>query len=130
MKTTLQILSLTFFLSFLCACEWKDGSERFTEADSGQSVDFALSKSFEVQLSANPSTGYQWDVSVLPTNILVQTGDPSYKADSSDVGAGGKITYSYETMTRGQGTLVLIYHRPFETGIPPQNTFTLNITVK
>jgi predicted secreted protein len=46
------------------------------------------------------------------------------------VGSGGTITLTFKVLKTGTGTLNLVYHRPWETGVEPINTYTTTITVK
>jgi len=103
---------------------------RFTEADNGGTTSLAVDRPFEVLLKGNPTTGYLWQVVDLDPSILQQVGEPAYKSESSALGSAGRYTFRFKTVGPGQTLLKLIYHRPFEQGVPPVEVFELNMTVE
>jgi predicted secreted protein len=62
--------------------------------------------------------------------ILRQVGEPEFNADSEMLGAPGTLTLRFEAVEAGQMDLRLVYHRPWETGVEPLETFTVQVTVK
>ena len=60
--------------------------------------------------------------------ILSIEGDPSFRADSTLVGAGGTMTLAFDAIGPGTTTLELAYLRPFES-VPPEATFTVTFVV-
>ncbi len=105
-------------------------TRRLTESDAGGSIALRVGDKLEVVLSGNPTTGYQWEIGAGDAAILRPSGEPLFVADSSAVGSGGKFTFSFEAVGAGQTGLKLIYHRPFEKGVPPLQTFQVTVTVK
>lgn len=102
---------------------------QFTGNDNGTSVELRMGEIIEVVLSGNPTTGFIWTVAPSSTRILRQVGQPKFKPDFRLIGAGGKNTFCFKVVLRGQGKLNLIYHRPWEK-IAPQKTFWVKILVK
>jgi len=100
------------------------------EDGGGSTVELSCGDRLEVVLSANPTTGYTWEVSSLDAAVLTVSGDASFKPDSGLIGAGGRMTFSFDTGAAGRTALRLIYHRPFEKGVAPLKVFELNVTVK
>jgi len=45
------------------------------------------------------------------------------------VGCGAMCTFSFAAIAPGQGTLKLIYHRIWEKGVPPLQTFEVAVSV-
>ncbi len=86
-----------------------------------------------INLSANPSTGYSWEAQNLDTAILEQVGEVEYKQEKSDqpvVGAPETAIIRIKAVGTGETALKLIYHRSFEQGVDPLDTFFLNVVVK
>ncbi|MFP4440113.1 MAG: C1 family peptidase [Chloroflexaceae bacterium] len=89
-----------------------------------------------VKLEAQPGTGYTWAVDTLPS-VLQQAGSPTIEADDSEqlpttqtadtVGNPVLQVFQFQPIQAGQDTLSLIYHRSWETGVAPAETFTLQI---
>ncbi len=86
-----------------------------------------------VSLESNPSTGYSWQVAQVDQAVLKQLGDPKFETPASSsgvVGAPGTEVFRFEAAGQGQTTLKLEYRRPWETGVAPIKTFTLQVTAK
>jgi inhibitor of cysteine peptidase len=100
---------------------------------SGNNVQLKVGETLLVTLDSNPTTGYSWELSQSDESVLEQKGEAEYKqAPGSQglIGAGGKETFRFEAVGAGQTTLELIYHRPWEQGVPPVKTYSLEVTVK
>jgi inhibitor of cysteine peptidase len=107
------------------------GDVTVTTKDNGSSVSMAVGKQLKAQLDSNPSTGYSWVATHTP-DFLLQQGEPVFsQADSGGkVGAGGTQTFTYKARSGGEAELVLVYVRPWETGVAPAQTFSVKITAK
>jgi inhibitor of cysteine peptidase len=46
------------------------------------------------------------------------------------VGAGGWEIFRFKAISTGQTSLQLVYHRPWEEGVEPLNTFTLQVVAR
>jgi inhibitor of cysteine peptidase len=99
------------------------------EKDEGRAVELHLGDKLEVVLAANPSTGYLWSAVPMQEGVLRQAGEPDFKTDSANPGAGGKVTFRFEAVKTGKTWLSLNYGRPFEKTTPPARTFSLRISV-
>lgn len=79
----------------------------------------ANQKQFHVNLPANPTTGYQWDV-VSFDSLLVQLLYSQYLRPKSNlVGAGGEMQYNFELLPGkiypAKTIMQFKYHRPWES---------------
>lgn len=101
-----------------------------TAKDASTTVLGVVGKPILVQLPANPSTGYTWQASSVPT-FMAQAGAPTYQsvATGTVVGAGGEQTFTFNVKAAGNGPLSMAYLRPFEKGVPPVKTFTVTVWV-
>ncbi|MGV9411305.1 protease inhibitor I42 family protein [Nocardia sp. NPDC003693] len=98
----------------------------------GQVVRLAIGQSLTVWLASNPSTGYAWDLAMLDQNIVKQDGGAEYEQDPSPdgmVGVGGKALWTFTAVAPGATRLQLQYRRAWEQGVPPAETFTLDLSV-
>ena len=84
----------------------------------------------KISLAGNPTTGYNWYVSSVDTQVLTQVGDPSFVASSNAMGAGGIITLTFQAPLAGETSLQLQYKRIWETGVNPLQTYGLTVVVK
>lgn len=129
-------LLLLLAVNLLIACSTtpmassKSSTVRLTEADDQRSIELRRGDRLEITLPANPTTGFQWEIKAVNTDILHSIGEPKFEPSSNAVGSGGRVTLSFEVKGTGQTKLELIHHRPFEKNVPPIQTFVVNVSVK
>ena len=96
-------------------------------------VTVVLGQIFTVTLESNPSTGYRWEWVDHQDSIVEQIGEAQFKpretGDPPLVGAGGWESFDFKAVHPGQMTLKLVYRRPWEEGVEPLKTFSLQVTV-
>jgi inhibitor of cysteine peptidase len=100
--------------------------------DGGQQT-LARGQAVVVTLDSNATTGYSWVVADVDNNVLRQVGDPVYASSNSNpkvLGAGGAQTFRFEVASAGTTTLKMVYRRPWETGVAPIKTFTVQVAVR
>ena len=103
-----------------------------TAEQNGTAVTIQVDDTLKIVLSGNPTTGFTWEVETVDAAILQQEGDVEYIPDTTEpeiVGSGGTFTFTFKAIAIGQTPLRLVYHRPWESGIPPAETFELSVTV-
>ncbi|MFC1634258.1 protease inhibitor I42 family protein [Planctomycetota bacterium] len=107
-------------------------SVEVNEDNDGGQVELELGRILIVTLESNPSTGYRWEQAEDNASILEQLGEAEFKSSSTSdpplVGAGGWEIFRFKTMSAGQMTLKLVYHRPWED-VEPLRTFTIQTIV-
>ena len=106
---------------------------QLTDANNGGQVTVKVGQTINLQLEANPSTGFGWEVSQLDTTILAQKGDKTYTPASlnkSVAGGGGWEYFHFTVQQKGETTLKLIYHRSWEKGVEPAKTFEVKIHIE
>ncbi|MHC4353122.1 MAG: protease inhibitor I42 family protein, partial [Planctomycetota bacterium] len=103
------------------------------EQDDGDQTELKLGQILVVTLESNPTTGYRWEQVDDPDSILEQMGEadyiPSHTGDPPLIGAGGWEVFRFKAISAGQMTLNLVYHRPWDVGVEPANTFRLPVVV-
>ena len=105
--------------------------------DDGSVVELAEGQALVVTLESNPTTGYSWEVSEVDEDVLMQMGDPEFKEAAASaaaegeqlVGAGGTETF-YFSSAAGETTLTLVYHRPWEEDVEPEQIFSVEVIVR
>jgi len=128
-----QILMIVAMLAALifsfAGCSPKAAT--LTGADNGKAITVSAGETFLVKLEGNPTTGYTWEAQNLDTTILAKVGETEFESGNPGlVGAGGTLILTFKALKPGVTTLTLIYHRSWETDVPPAETFTLQVTVK
>jgi inhibitor of cysteine peptidase len=102
-----------------------------TSADNGKKTNVNVGEKILINLEGNPSTGFTWEVKDLDASMLQQVGEPVFRSGNPGlVGAAGTLTLTFIPLKAGTTTLTLVYHRPWETKVPPQSSFVSVITIK
>ncbi len=104
-------------------------AEPLTLEDSGKTIQLPPGGELEIVLEGNPTTGYSWTVEECGPDVLSCIGEPRYTSDSQLIGAGGVYQFVFKAESVGSGMLKLIYHRSWETNVPPEKTFCLLVNV-
>lgn len=129
MSVKTKSILLGLILLALTACSQQTVS--LNDAASGRSVELAVGQRLIITLPANPSTGYTWEVADGAAPVLELVGEPEFTSDNpSLVGSGGTLRLEFRAAQAGTTTLVLVYHRPWETDVEPLDTFRLTVTVR
>ncbi len=104
------------------------------EGDADSQVKLEQGRILVVTLESNPTTGYGWEVAENQESILEQMGEAEFKQSETSepplVGAGGWEIFRFKAISAGQMTLQLVYHRPWEEGVEPLKTFSLQVVVR
>ena len=105
-----------------------DATTRLSLADDGTVVALDEGETLILDLEANPTTGFTWELDTLDEGVLRLSGEPAYRSDSDLPGSPGTMTFTFEAAGAGETELRMVYHRPWEDASPIQ-TFSLVITV-
>lgn len=101
---------------------------------SNNQIELKKGQTLIVTLKSNPTTGYQWEIIEPGEPVMQQKGKAEFESSETGnrprSGKGGKETFRFKTKNRGETTLKLVYHRPWEEEVKPLKTFTLKVKVK
>jgi inhibitor of cysteine peptidase len=101
----------------------------YTEADNNSIKELIDESLFAVELPENPTTGYQWNVTLTSGLKLVNESYTPGQAAPGMTGVGGTHTWIVQAVNMGGQTFNAYYARSFESG-PPAETYKLSIVVK
>jgi inhibitor of cysteine peptidase len=104
------------------------GEVVLADGDDGREITLQRGQPLVIRLEGNPTTGYTWEVAEVDASVLRQVGEAEFESESDLPGSGGMQTLRFEAVDTGETTLLLVYHRPFETE-DPLETFSLDVTV-
>jgi len=94
-------------------------------------IETEAGQSFTVTLDANPTTGYMWQFAArLDEAVVKLVGSEFKQSDGKLVGAGGKQIWTFKAVGKGNTKISLKYVRPWEKGVPPAKTATVEVTVR
>jgi inhibitor of cysteine peptidase len=130
LRKFLRISMLGFMIILATACS-PAKPVNLTAADKGSQVSVKVGGQIVITLDCNPSTGYTWEAQGLDATIFKQVGEATFvSSDPGMVGAGGTLSFTFKVLKAGTASLTLVYHRPWETGVDPLDTFSITVTVK
>ncbi len=102
-----------------------------TYIDSGQAIDIGVGQEFVIAIGANPTTGYDWEVSLDETilELVEKTYKPAEEAEHKIVGAGGVDYFRFKALKAGETEIIMTYKRSWEEPTPQDEmkVFTVNI---
>ncbi len=102
--------------------------------DEGGQVELEQGQILVVTLDSNPTTGYRWEQAENQEPILEQMGQPEFKQSLTGgrpvAGGGGWEIFRFKAVRAGQMTLQLVYHRAWEEGVEPANTFSIDVVIR
>lgn len=103
-----------------------------TLSKSFNAVTVQKGETFKIELDANPSTGYLWDVQLKAgkASLVSQNYTPDAPAGSMVIGGGGVESFVFKAEEAGKVELVAEYSRPWEKGTKPAVTQRFDVTVK
>ncbi len=123
------LVLLMLAIALLTAGKQRGMTLRLTHADSGSTITLHPGEKLEIVLQGNPTTGYTWEVKPGSEALLKQKGEPEFTPDSKALGAEGRMTFRFDVVAVGKGSLVLLYRRTFEPEARPLRTFGIRIVV-
>jgi inhibitor of cysteine peptidase len=129
------VLSLAAALAtFACVPAGATGVGQHPELSIDQSADHAtiplqVGQRVQIRLPGNPTTGFRWEVLPGFDPVLVQEGEPEYRAEGSAPGSGGSFKFLFKAAAAGTTSLKLVYRRAFEPNVPPAQRFEVAVVV-
>jgi len=111
----------------------KDGDAiELTPAEDGKTIKAATGKKIEISLKGNPTTGFDWRMVELKSEVVKADGKGEYVPDKYDlprVGSGGTFVFKFIAAKPGKATLKFEYLRPWEKDKAPAQKFSVNLVV-
>ena len=102
--------------------------------DNGSLVEVDAGQILVLTLESNPTTGFRWEVVGEKDAVLQSTGDAEFKVaselDPPPLGTGGVEVFRFEAVAAGETQIELVYHRPWEEGVEPLETFSIQVIVR
>jgi inhibitor of cysteine peptidase len=110
-------------------CDLK--TAKYTETDSGKTIEASVSQQFTITLRGNETTGYVWQMAKGTNSKIVKKISDKYTADNTGlVGSGGDHVWTFKAVAAGETTITLNYFRPWEKPVVPTKTLKYKIKVQ
>lgn len=97
-------------------------------AGSNSTIEAKINERFNVTLTSNPSTGYQWRISGIDETVARLVDERYIAPDSNLVGAAGKQVLTFEALKEGKTIIELEYVRPWDQE-NPASIYTIDLAV-
>src|SRR5438105_2493200 len=94
----------------------------YQEKDNGKTVSIPVGKRFTIELTENPTTGYEWSEPTFDEMCLSLESD-EYSSKSVGIGGGGARRFVLFGKTACSPTSRLVNRGPAERNVEPQGTF-------
>jgi inhibitor of cysteine peptidase len=128
MRRSLVPLLLVTVLLVACGKD-NDDSVVSIHQQSGETISVGVGQHFAVQLPANPTTGFSWQLTADPGGQVQVLGHTYVAATPQQIGSGGNELFTFQAVSAGTTTLAFGYSRPWETGVAPAQTATFPVKV-
>ncbi len=130
MARRISLLILVLILTVMpLGCSTKIA--KLTIGDNGKTINIKKGGQIVIELEGNPSTGYTWEGKDMDASILQQEGEAAFKSSNPGlIGSSGTMILTYKALRVGTTTIKLIYHRPWETEVEPESTYSVTVVVK
>ena len=112
------------------------GTIRLDASANGSTITVAPGTPIVLELPSNPTTGYSWTVTSLPDAGHVSLDSPiegvytATPVGSGVVGSGGVQSWDLHATKAGTTSIALAYARPWESGVPPVEAFSVTFAVQ
>lgn len=101
-----------------------------TEPSCEQTMELTVTETKSFLLPGNPTTGFIWQVAECSPVVEVEVAIQPNNSPRGMVGSPSNTKVSVTGKQAGQGTVKLIYARPWEKGKAPLHTHTVKVNVK
>lgn len=104
--------------------------ELLAENDNGKTLVVAKGQPFRLELPANPTTGYQWQIDKISRAYLKIKDFGFVQPSGKLLGAGGTSWWELVPLKTGETTLRLLYFRSWEGKDKAADRYSVNLLVK
>ncbi len=104
--------------------------KKYTEANSGSTIELKAGDEINIVLESDESTGYVWSqADGMDTRVVEKVSDQYYASTSDKAGAPGEHTWIYKALEQGETKIKLNLGKPWETDVVPLKSLTFTIKV-
>ena len=99
---------------------------------SGEGFGIAIdSPSLTVALPSNPSTGFEWELTEISDQTVLNQTDHQYvhPEDTGMVGVPGKEIWTFKALSEGNSTVTMEYSQLWVNGTKAAETFNMTVCV-
>ena len=98
--------------------------------DPEKSIEIATGQEFTIELDANATTGYQWQLAEPLDKRIIELLSTEYQiSESGLIGAGGKEIWKFRAIDRGNTIISMKYTRLWEKDVAPVKKVQFRVTI-
>ncbi len=128
MKKRIITVFFTIMMLAIAGCAGSDVVRVKVTGD--KMTDLRKGQTLEIELEANPTTGYMWEIAAsVNEGVLRQIDKYRYVQKSGLIGGGGIQIYRFEGLKKGRAKLVFEYRRPWEKEKKPAEKYVVQVVV-
>jgi inhibitor of cysteine peptidase len=116
-------------LLVLAACGSDNDDDVTVFRQPGEAVDVGNGSKFMIELEANPTTGYSWQLSAPPGDQVSLVDQDYTQTGTQQPGSGGVQQFTFQAKATGSTSLAFDYLRPWEKDVAPAQTATFSVKV-
>ena len=126
MKKAAVVLALMIALAALAGC----GGTQTVYGKEDTDIAAKAGETFTIKLEENPTTGYQWSVSVSDESVVALDKDEYVPDDKNGelAGSGGVRVLTFKALKEGTATIGMVYERSWEPN-PDDERVQYSVTV-
>jgi len=138
-KILLTVIMTCYCIGLVMAQEQPGGTNKplrelgkgsLVYSDPAKSIEVTIGQEFAIELDANATTGYQWQLAkTLDNTIIKQLGTEYRLAETGLIGAGGKEVWKFKALGLGKTIIAMKYIRPWEKEVLPVGNVQFRIIV-
>jgi inhibitor of cysteine peptidase len=99
--------------------------------DPAKSIEIITGQEFAIELDANATMGYQWQLAKPLNKRIIELLSTEYRVSETGlVGAGGKEVWKFRAVNRGKTMISMKYIRPWEKDVPPEKNVQFRVVIR
>lgn len=99
-------------------------------SDPARSIEVMIGQEFSIELEANATTGYQWQLANPLNNSIIELLSTEYRvSEKALAGAGCKEIWKFRVVDQGETIISMKYIRPWEKDIPPVRNVHFRVVI-
>ena len=129
MKKNVLLIGLSIFFAFIFMNSCKVDKE-IASAKINETITVKVSEVATIELASNPSTGYKWEIYKNNNKKVAKYKDNKYTSNGDEgmIGSGGKETWTFETLKKGEATIMFEYKRANDKESGRKITYKIIVT--
>ena len=98
--------------------------------DSAKAIEIITGQDFAIELDANATTGYQWQLAKPLNKSVIELLSTEYRVSETGlVGAGGKEIWKFRAVDQGKTMISMKYVRSWEKDVPPLKNVQFRVVI-